>query len=193
MTVIEGRFAEARLYLHYAVAVLRPGVRMPTFAAPVDVSVRLGSLKDDDLRLLVEEARRSIDRQQMSLEQIRARSGTLLTIGLAEIALLSALAAGAFKRGALVYSPWLLAAVAVVLAIGGAASVLTSQARMGWVDVGDVVSWHSPLINAIALDYLHSMAEGAETVRTRLTVLRDVVMLETLAALFLAGVWPFTL
>ena len=166
---------------------------MPTFAEPVHPQVRLGGLGDSDLKLLVEEARRSIDRQQLSLEQIRTRSGALLTIGLGEIAVLSALAAGAFKRGILVYSPWVLAAVCVLLAIGGAASVLTSQARMGWLDVREVASWKSPLINAVARDYLQSLSEGEETVRTRLTVLRDVVMLETLAALFLATVWPFTL
>jgi hypothetical protein len=117
----------------------------------------------------------------------------LLTLGLAETAVLSALAGRAFHHGALAVLFWCLSVVAIVLGIGGAASVLTSQARMGRVDPRHLASSAPPLLRGTAREYLQSLGEGEETVRTRLTVLRDAVLTETLAALLLASAWPFTI
>lgn len=193
MTVVRGRLAEARLYLYYVAAVLRPGVRVPTFGEPVGFDRSLDSFKDDDLKLIIEEGRRALDRQEADLEHIRSRAGTLLTIGLAEIAVLSALAARSFVHGAVIVTLWCLSAIAIVLAVGGAASVLTSQARMGRFDIRQIAAHTPPLLRSSARDYLQSLGHGEETVRTRLTVVRDAVLLETLAALLLAVAWPFTL
>jgi hypothetical protein len=193
MTVIKGRYAEARLYLVYVLAVLRPGVRVPTFGEPQPFDGSLAALTGDDLKIIVEEGRRMIDQQETDLEHIRSRAGTLLTMGLAEIAVLSALATRVFKHSPFVVILWCLSVVAVVLAVGGAASVLTSQARMGRVDPRHVALEFTPLVRRIAAEYLQSLGEGEETVRTRLTVLRGAVLLETLAALLLAVAWPFTL
>jgi len=54
---------------------------------------------------------------------------------------------------------------------------------MGWVDPRQIASGASPLVRGTAYEYLQSLGEGEETVRTRLTVLRDAVLLETLTAL----------
>lgn len=193
MKVITGRWAELRLYLCYVASVFRPGVRVPTFGAPAEFTTSLDSVGDDDLKILIEEGRRTLDQQEADLERIRSRAVPLLTVGLAETAVLSALAVRAFHHGALATVAWCLAAVAIVLAIGGAASVLTAQARMGRVDPRHVATCPPPLLRAAAHDYLQSLGEGEETVRTRLTVLRDAVLTESLAALFLALTWPFTL
>lgn len=194
MTVITGRCAEARLYLHYALAVLRPGVRVPTFGKPEQFTGSLAAFTaEEDLTILIEEGRRALDRQETDLERIRSRATTLLTIGLAEIAVLSALAARTFQHGPLVTTLWCSSGVTVILGIGGTASVLTSQARMGWVDPRQIASGTPALAPATAYEYLQSLGEGEETVRTRLTVLRDAVLLETLTALLLAVTWPFTL
>lgn len=194
MTVITGRCAEARLYLYYVLAVLRPGVRVPTFGKPEQFTASLAAFTaDEDLKILIEEGRRALDRQETDLERIRSRATTLLTIGLAEIAVLSALATRTLQHGPLVTTLWCSSGVTVILGIGGAASVLTSQARVGWVDPRQMASGTPPLALAIAYEYLQSLGEGEETVRTRLTVLRDAVLLETLTALLLAVAWPFTL
>jgi hypothetical protein len=193
MTVITGRLAEARLYLYYVAAVLRPGVRVPTYREPTGFDGNLDAVADDDLKIIIEEGRRTIDQQDADLEHIRSRAGTLLTIGLAEIAVLSALATRSFKHGPVVAILWCLSAVAIVLAIGGTTSVLTSQARMGRVDIRQVASGSPPFLRCTARGYLEMLGHGEETVRTRLTVMRDAVLLETLTALFLAAAWPFTL
>jgi hypothetical protein len=191
VNTISGRLAEARLYLYYVFAVLRPGIRVPTFSAPTEFSSSTDDFTDEDLMLLIDEGRRTLDQQETDLDRIRSRSATLLTLGLAEIAALSALAPHAFAHGPVVATLWGLGAAAIVLAIGGAAAVLTVQARMGYVDPQKVASVSAPLLPHLAQEYLRSLGDGATTVRTRLTVLRDAVLLETIAALLLGGIWPF--
>lgn len=191
MNTISGRLAEARLYLYYVFAVLRPGIRVPTFSAPTEFTSSIDGLANDELMLLIEEGRRTLDQQETDLERIRSRSATLLTLGLAEIAALSALAPRAFAHGPVVATLWCLGGATIVLAIGGAAAVLTAQARMGYVDPRNVASTSAPLLPRLAREYLQSLGDGATTVRTRLTVLRDAVLLETIAALLLGGIWPF--
>jgi hypothetical protein len=181
------------LYLYYVLAVLRPGVRVPTFGEPAEFNGSLAAFTaDEDLKILIEEGRRTLDRQETDPERIRSRATTLLTIGLAEIAVISALAARTFQHGPVVTILWCSSGVTVILGIAGAASVLTSQARMGWVDQRQIASGTSPLVRSTAYEYLQSLGEGEETVRTRLTVLRDAVLLETLTALLLAVAWPLT-
>lgn len=192
VSIVTGRFAEARLYLIYALALLRPGVRVPTFASPRLFARSISHLCADDLKVLVEEGRRALDQQETDLERIRSRSVNLLTIGLAEVAALSALAPRAFTHGPLAVVLWCLGAVLIVLAIGGAAAILTARAEMGSVDPRTVASQSPPLLRAIAMEYLQALGESEGTVRARLTVLRDAVLLETVAALVLAAVWPFT-
>ncbi len=193
MKVITGRWAEFRLYLCYVAAVFWPGVRVPTFGTPAEFTTNLDSLTDDDLKILIEEGRRMLDHQEMGLERIRSRAVTLLTVGLAETAVVSALAARAFHHDAPAAVTWCLGVVAIVLAIGGAISVLTAQARMGRVDARHLATCTPPLLRATAHEYLQSLGEGEETVRTRLTVLRDAVLTESFAALLLALTWLFAL
>jgi hypothetical protein len=191
MSTVTGRFAEARLYLIYALALLRPGVRVPTFESPQLFTKPINHLSADDLKVLVEESRRALDQQETDLERIRSRSVNLLTIGLAEVAAVSALAPRAFTHGPLVVVLWCLGAVLIILALGGAGAVLTARAQMGSVNPRTIAP-SPPLLRAIVIEYLQSLGESEVTVRTRLTVLRDAVLLETVAALLLAAVWPFT-
>jgi hypothetical protein len=87
---VDGRFAEARVYLLYVLALLRPGVEAPTFGAPSEFTGDIDRLDDDDLEIVIDEGRRQLDRQLADLERNRSRAATLLTVGLAEIAVLSA-------------------------------------------------------------------------------------------------------
>jgi hypothetical protein len=182
--------AEARLYLYYVFAVLRPGIRVPTFTTPTKFDSPMGFLTKEELKLLIEEGRRALDQQETDLERIRSRAATMLTICLAEVAALSALAPRAFTHGPVFATLWCLAGASVVLAIGGAAAVITAQARMGHVDPRQVGGASPPLLSHLAREYLQSLGESEVTVRAGLTVLRDVVLLETVAALLLGGIWP---
>jgi hypothetical protein len=160
MITVEGRMAEARLYLYYVYAVLRPGIRVPIFEVPTTFEESIDHLGDDDLKLLIEEGRRALDLHETDLERIRARAVTLLTIGLAETAAISAVAPKSFSHGFLISVLWCVGAVTIILAIGGTAAIFTAQARMGYVDARRIVQSPSPLLVHFSKEYLRSLGES---------------------------------
>jgi hypothetical protein len=189
--VIQGRFAEARVYWAYALALLRPGVEVPLFAAPATFTGDIHKLDGDDLKVVVEEGRRQLDRQLADLEHNKSRAGTLLTLSVGEIAALSATAQRTFQHGLLLIVAWVLSALLAVLAAAGGASLLTSQARFGRLDTPSLAAGRRPALRNAALTYARWVGIGEETVKTRITVLRDGVLLAVLAALLYAVIWPF--
>jgi hypothetical protein len=78
----------------------------------------------------------------------------------------------------------------VVLGLAGAAAVLTARSDFGRTDTAQTAETAPPLLRELALAYATSTGTGEETVRTRLTVLRDSVLLLVLGALVYAGAWP---
>jgi hypothetical protein len=191
--VIQGRLAEARVYCAYVFALLWPGVEVPVFGEPSDFTGDIDRFRSnvDDWTVIVDEGRRQLDRQLTDLERNRTRAATLLTISLAEIGVLSASAHRAFDAGIWVTLVWAASAAMAVLAAGGGASLLTSQAQFSRPDAQQIAAGPRPVIRNVALDYVRSVAVGEETIRARITVLRDGVLLAVVAALLYAVVWPF--
>jgi len=192
MKVVKGHCAEARVYLWHCLAVLRPGVEVPVFSEPAKFDGDLAGLTDDDLCLVVDEARRQLDRQLGDLERMRSRASALVTVGLAEIALLSGGARDMFHHGCGSAAAWALSTLLVVLGLAGAAAVLTVQAVFGRTDTALIADQSPPLLKPTAVAYAGLTGVGEETVRTRLTVLRDSVLLLVLGALVYACAWPLT-
>lgn len=192
MRAITGRLAEPRVYLWHCAAVFLPGVDVPVFAPPAVFDGDLRAMSNDDLKLIVEEGRRQLDRQQGDLERIRSRGATLVTVGLAEIALLSSGARRAFSAGGWETAAWASAAVLVVLGLAGAAAVLTAKSVFGRTDTAMAAGLAPPVLRPLACAYAEQVGYGEETVRTRLTVLRDAVLLLVVGALVYAALWPFT-
>jgi hypothetical protein len=191
MRVISGRFAEVRCYLWHCLAVLRPGTEVPVFHEPSVFTGDLSAAAEDQLKLVVEEGRRQLDRQAADLERMRARATTLVTVGLAEIALLSNGARAAFRSTWPVTAAWTGSALLAVLGIAGAVAVLTARAVLGRTDTRDTALEPSPRLPKLASEYAQATGEGESTVATRLTVLRDAVLLLVLGALLYAAAWPF--
>ncbi|RFS81394.1 hypothetical protein D0T12_32735 [Actinomadura spongiicola] len=185
------RFAEARVYAYYVLAVFRPGLEVPTFGQPRDFTDNLNGLTDDDHKVLIEEGRRQLDRQLADLERNKSRAATMLTIGLAEVAVLAAGANRAFAFGLWTSIIWIMSAILALLALGGAVSLLTSQAIFGRVDARAVASGPIPLQQQVAIGYAQSVSWGEETIRTRITILRDGVLLAVASAMLYALIWPF--
>jgi hypothetical protein len=165
---------------------------VPTFAEPDEFTGDIHRLDDNDLKVIVEEGRRQLDRQLADLDRNRTRAATLLTISVGEVAVLSASAHRAFSNGPVATVAWAISALLAVLAAGGAASLLTSQARFDRLDTRHLVEGRLPALRNVALGYARSVGTGEETIRTRVTVLRDGVLLAVLAALLYAIIWPFT-
>jgi hypothetical protein len=185
------RFAEARVYGYYVLAVFRPGAEVPTFAQPKDFTDSLDALPEDDRKIVIEEGRRQLDRQLADLEKNKSRAATMLTVGLAEVAVLAAGANRAFTQGPWTGIGWIVSTLLAVLALGGAVSLLTSQARFGRVDTRVIASSPIPLQAHVAAGYADAVGWGEETIRTRITVLRDGVLLAVASATLYALIWPF--
>jgi hypothetical protein len=185
------RFAEARVYAYYVLAIFRPGIEVPTFGQPRDFTDSLDDLTDDDHKIIIEEGRRQLDRQLADLEKNKSRAATMLTIGLAEVAVLAAGANRAFAYGPWTSIIWIVSALLALLALGGAVSLLTSQAIFGRVDTRAIASSPTPSQRQVAIGYVRSVGWGEETIRTRITILRDGVLLAVASAILYALIWPF--
>jgi hypothetical protein len=179
------------VYAWYVFALIRPGIEVPIFGEPVSFTGDIERFTNDDLKIIVEEGRRQIDRQLADLEKNRARAATMLTIGLAELAVLAASAQRAFITGSSATAVWAISFLLVILTIGGAASLLTSSAVLGRLETRQLASGPIPVLREAALGYAHAVGLGEETIRTRITVLRDGVSLAVAAALLYALIWPF--
>ncbi|WP_406465069.1 hypothetical protein OH768_53945 [Streptomyces sp. NBC_01622] len=183
MPAVTGRFAEARLYLVYCAALLHPGRSVPTFAQASPVTIDLDTDTDDEYALLIEEGRRQIDRQMADLERIRNRAGALATISLALTAAVVTKTADVLQHHWILIALWAVACALAVLAVAGAASVLSARAVFGGTDTQMAAQGPRPIRRYLAEAYAENVAMGEETVRTFLTVFRDAVTLTVSSAL----------
>lgn len=187
------RFAEPIVYFWHVVSLFQPGRSVPTFDLPREFGREINSsYSDDDLRFIVEEGRRQLDRQLSDLEHIRSRANALLTLCIAEIAVLSASAERTLGSGQVPTLLWLVSATFAALAAAGAASVSTSRAVFGRIDTQGIARSNAPILRRAADTYPRLVDEGETTLNTRTTVLRDAVLLAVAAAVIYAVVWPFT-
>jgi len=189
--VIEGRFREARGYLWHCFAVIRPGIEIPVFEQPTTFSGDLTGAPEGELKLVIEEGRRQLDRQASDLERHRTRAGTVVTVALVEIALLSNGARTSLRSGWPVTAAWSLSAVLVLFGLAGAVAVLTGRAVLGRSDTQVIASAPGPRLMEAAVSYAQDASLGEPTVAARLTVLRDAVLLLILGALMYAAAWPY--
>ena len=191
MKVIEGRFRELRGYFRHCFGVVWPGLEIPVFEHPTTFSGDLTGAQEGELQLVIEEGRRQLDRQASDLERHRTRAGTLVTVALVEIALLSNGARAALRSGWPVTAAWSLSAVLVLLGLAGAVAVLTDKAVLGRSDTQMIASAPSPRLMEAAVSYAQAASLGEPMVAARLTVLRDAVLLLILGALMYAAAWPW--
>ncbi|MER7804575.1 hypothetical protein ABTX71_30010 [Streptomyces parvulus] len=183
MPGVTGRFAEARLYLTYCAALLHPGRAVPTFTQPTAVSIDLDTHTSDEFTLLIDEGRRQLDRQMADLDRIRNRAGALATISLGLTAAVVTKSADILERHWTLIILWAFACTLALLAVAGAASVLSARAVFGSTDTKMAAEGPRPLDRYLAEAYAENVAVGEETVRTFLTVFRDAVTLAVVSAL----------
>ncbi|MEH0416030.1 hypothetical protein [Streptomyces sp. B21-083] len=183
MPTVTGPFAEPRLYLLYCAAVLHPGRPLPTFADPAPCTGSLDHLQPQDLTLLIEEGRRQFDRQATDLDRIRNRAGALATVSLALTAAITARSQAVLSEHWVLIAAWALSCLLAVLAVAGAATVLTGRAVLGRMDTALTAQGTPPVQKQLAAGYVQYVSIGEETVRTFLTVFRDAAMLAIASAL----------
>jgi hypothetical protein len=183
MPTVTGRFAEARLYLIYCAALLHPGRTVPTFAEPAPTTISLDTHADDELMLVIEEGRRQLDRQIADLDRIRNRAGALATVSLALTVAIATKAADILQHHWALIAMWAWACAMAVLAVAGAASVLSARAVFGRTDAQMAAQGPRPVRSHLAEAYAEVAGVGEETVSTFLTVFRGAVTLTVASAL----------
>ncbi|MFE7854045.1 hypothetical protein [Streptomyces sp. NPDC057403] len=193
MSLVTGRFAEARLYLHYCATLLHPGRTLPTFADPAPYTGNLDHFQEEDLALLIEEGRRQLDRQAADLDRIRNRAGALAAVSLTLTSAAVAKSADVLTRHWTLVATWAISCALAVLAVAGAAAVLAGQAVFGRMDTRLAAQGPRPTQKYLAAGYIEQVSTGEETVRTFLTVFRDAVTLAVTSALIFLVVLTCTL
>lgn len=192
MKTVDGRRAEARLYLAYVLALFRPGTAVPVFHQPRKPTRSAASLPAVDRAIVIEEGRRQLDHQNADMQRNHTRAATLLTVTVAEVVFLARAASTAFDSAWPVLFAWAASAVLAALAAAGAVAVLTTSAVYGRVHTADIIDSPEPAEETAARLYADAVGFGESTNAARLTVLRDAVLLTLLAALLLAALTPFT-
>jgi hypothetical protein len=165
------------VYLAHVLALIRPGVEVPTFYAHQIQAQPLTGWADDELQLLIDEGRRQSDRQLADLEQIRGRAQWLFTVGVPIVTAIAATFAGFHKGDSGWWVVlWLLSLFAAGYAVFGAAAIMTIRADFDVIDSAVLSSYQPPVLDKLAGDYSAMLGAGENTVAPRLTVYRQSVV-----------------
>jgi hypothetical protein len=180
---------ELILYSYHVLAVFRPGVRVPVHEAHPTPPADTSGWSETGQRLLLEEGRRQLDRQQSDLKDIRGRAQALLTTTLAFGAVVTATLDPIAAAGLLAFVIWVLAATATLLCLLGTAAIVTARAEFAGVDTALLTHSEGDVLAALAAGHADAVRVGENTIATRLTVLRDAVLMLLLAAALMAAAW----
>ncbi|HVE45525.1 MAG TPA: hypothetical protein VNA57_02095 [Acidimicrobiales bacterium] len=164
---------EAVMYGRYVAALFRPGHRVPTFDVYRIVAGDMAGWSAEELRLLVEEGRRQVDRHARELERIQSRAQFLFTTALALLIVLAA--AGrrvATSEGVVMLLVWGLGTAVVAAGMLGASSLLAVRAEVSGIETA-LLSTQAPggVLEALARSYAGMMSRGESSVATRLTLI----------------------
>ena len=180
---------EVAVYLAHVGALFRPGVRVRPFRVHPGAVGSLEGWSDDDFQLLVEEGRRQLDRQRTDLDRLQSRSQLLFTTAVALLALLVSESGVVHRHGIGVVVLWYLGLVLIVVGLLGSAALMSVRSTFGMIDAALLSQQTPPVLRSVARAHAEGVAEGENTVGTRLTVFRDEVMLVVVGAALQAGVW----
>ena len=140
---------------------------------------------DSDYKILIDEGRIQVERQQRDLEQIRARAQFMLTTGLVLLAgLLAVQDRLADHVCAQVF--WWLGFSAAVIGVLGLGAVSVSTKTMNMIDAAELTACEPPVEKELAEAYGRMMGLAENTLATELTMFR-LDVLAILVGLLLAG------
>lgn len=169
--------SEIRLFLGYVLVPFSPGGKVPSHPQqPWQMGAMIG-WEEVDHRVLIDEARREIDRQQTEKRDARARAQIVLTTALV---LGAAIAASWQDRARVGWLPLMLSVMAIGLdALAGlaAAGLITGRSDIGGPDLVSLTNCDRGDVVADAAGmYAGRLFIGAATVAVMVTVLRVSVL-----------------
>ncbi len=189
--------AEASVYADHVGSLLVPGRKVKTHESVAGPAAETGTLEgwtDDDLQLLLEEGRRTLDRQASGLDRVRGTAQVLLPTATALLVIFGTelqrvqLEPTTWLRWAM-YGLWFLGTLLVLLSGLGAAAILSVRGEFGAVLPTLLSQEKTPVLRETARAYAEQMAIGANTVATRITLVRDAVTLFALGGLVYLALW----
>jgi acyl dehydratase len=168
------------IYLLHVLGLLAPGKTIPVYHVfPIKAADLGENWETEDLKLMIEEGRRQFDRQWHHLDVIRGRAQWLFTV---TVAVTAALAGALAKTDAgSVEQLVLIAGLAgVIYGTAGAAAIMVVKADFTVIATAVLSHQDPPIDKALAASYSRMLNDGANTVATRLTVLRQAVVFSIL-------------
>lgn len=164
------------IYAVHVAALFAPGRKLPLHPADQLKPQSISTWTPAELRLLIEEGRRQSDRQKADLDELRGRAQWLFTVA---VAALGALGAGLAhtRPGALASVFWAAALLGLAYGVGGATAIMVARADFRVIHAAVLSGLSPPVERELAEAYAGMMAEGENTVATRITVFRQAVVL----------------
>jgi len=140
---------------------------------PIDLS----GLDDGSLKLVVEQGRLQLDRQQDTFRHVTDRAQVLLTVSLVAIGFVagtfSHVDSGNGGREITSLAFWALGTLVILLGVATAASVITVAADFNAIDTRRTSQLVPPILPKLAVEYVKAVRLGESTVAARLTVFRQ--------------------
>jgi len=175
---------ELEVYARHVMALFWPNKFAPVLIADKNEPGGVDGWSDDDLRLLVDEGRRQLDRQHDDLERIRGRSQVLLALGLALEGSIASLQSQLTTHAPCwVWAIWALALLTGGWSILGAGATSAVRADMEIIHSAVMSRRDGPALPQLAKDYAGMTKQGENQLATRLTNLRYAVVWLLIAAL----------
>jgi hypothetical protein len=163
------------IYLEHVLGLLTPGAEITQHEAHQQEPDPLQGWSAEDRALMIQEGRRQADRQLRDLKEIRGRAQWIFTLGVA----ITVALAGAFladRPTGTRLGLFIASLVMLVYGLAGAASIMAVRADFSTIDTA-ALSKHRPPIEAyLAGAYSRMLRLGENTVATRLTIFRQVVV-----------------
>jgi hypothetical protein len=181
---------EVAAYVRHVAALLLPGLSPGGFTAHQTEPDDISGWSADELRLLVEEGRRQLDRQRAELERVQTRAQFLFTTA---VALLAVFVSQTDRIGGGAAVLWALGLAAVAWGMLGAAALMSVRAEFGGIDSTRLSHQQaSEVLFSLARAYSSTVRVGENTVATRITVFRDAVLLVVVGATLHTCIWLLT-
>lgn len=196
-TAVQSVKIETPVYLSHIAALLVPGRAVQSHTVmshDLTVAGDLEGWTDEELELLITEGHRALDDQRNRFAQIRATAQIVLPVAVALVVVFGSELREVVHEPTdwvryMMYAVWLTGTGLVLLSALGAGAVLVVRSAFGSI-LPTVLSRTSPPIRRdLAKAYAEQVPTGETTCGTRLTVIRDAVMLLVLGALMHLGLW----
>jgi hypothetical protein len=182
--------SRAWVYLYHIAALFFLSRQRAVHSSDSNEPGTLQNWSDDDLRLLVDEGRRQVDRQTNDLERIRLRAQVLLALGIALEGTAGSFQSEVSKADSCwVWALWILALLLIGFSILGAAATAATRADLEIIHATALSRYEPNALRHLADDYAAIMPGNESQIATRLINMRLAIILVLVGGLCALLTW----